>query len=62
MARSSNRVGRGVNEGSINKSFVISDVAPRNPRINDLWYDINGSPTLLKYWDGASWTTLITSA
>lgn len=62
MARSSNRVGRGVNEGSINKSFTISDVAPRSPRTNDLWYDISVSPVVLKYYDGSAWQPLLTSA
>lgn len=61
MARSSNRVGRGVNEGSLNKSSVISDTAPRNPKKYDLWYDVTGSPVILKYWDGSAWQTLITS-
>ena len=56
MGRASKRAGFGVQRGSINPRITVSNVAPSNPKTNDIWVNTT-TPTapVWNYYDGANW-------
>lgn len=54
VPRNSNRLGVGVNQGSMNPTITVSIYIPVNPRNKDIWLDISESPAILRYYKAST--------